>query len=438
MIIIAIDNETVFNQLKNKIQIELKTHVYNYDIQKREDVVELVNKSSELNEEIILITKENLDSDGLDTLMFIKKLKFYKENIRIIWNTDFLKTDVKSILYANEVFDIIEDDNFNIDRIINSLKNGNNLNNNNNDNVINNKISNNDIKTQEKYENIINENKETNIKNDSTNQKNFIAVFGTSGSGKSYISNTIATSIVSQIDLKTCLIDMDFENSCIDILNNITSNDEGISSIVNDIELDKNISNIINNSLIAKNGVDYIINNTSIYDYKNKINTEHYLKIYNEINKRYQNIIVDLPSFPFIDVVSFTLNYATKVIFVVNANYTSLRQAVKYLELINKYFNISKNCISIAINKVSSDSLDIQIVKNILEGYNIALIVNFNKDLEKNINNNIFNFKEKIDVSPILLNKNNSNNVVKSNNKINNINKMLKQISLTSLFERNS
>lgn len=435
MIIIAIDNETVFNNLKNKIQIEIKEEVYSFDIQTKEDVIDLITKLSNiLNEKITLITKENLTSSGLNIEMYIKKLKFINNDIKIIFNTDVLSNATKTILYSNEIFTIVEDENFNIDKIISYLHNEkvNTVKMLSNNNMLNNNTTN---------DNILNKNKEVlSIENEGINTKNFIAVFGTSGSGKSYISNAIASSIVKEYSLKTCLVDMDFENSSIDILNNITNNEEGISSIVSQIDLDKNITNIINNAVVTKNKLDYIINNTSIYDYKNKINTEHYLKIYNELNKRYQTVIVDLPAFPFIDVVSFTLNYATKVIFVINPNYASLRQAVKYLELINKYFNISKNCINIVVNKVTNDSLKMDIIKNILEGYNIIISVDFNKNLESNINNNIFNLTESIDVLPIVLNEDEINYEYTNKNKNKSlfINNIFKIMNVNSLFERKS
>ena len=404
MIIIAIDNEKAFYEIKYEIEKDLKEEVYIFDINSKEEVLELVERLSKKTDEITLITKSNLDGEINDEI-YIQKLKNSNKDIKIIWNTTFLTQDKKSLLLANEIFNIIISDDYNTEKIIENIKNKNRIIYDGRD------VSNND---NYNYNSNNNEEDKLNIKNNIID-KQFIAVYGTSGSGKSYITNLIAQNISKICNIKPCVVDMDFENSNIDIINNIENTNKGISKIVDDIDLNKNISNSLIENTIKSSKVDYIISNTSIYEYKNKLTSEHYLKIYNELNKKYQCVLVDLPSFPFIDVVSFSLNYATKVIFVINSNYISLRQAIKYLELINKHFNIPKNCIDIVINKNSKDSLNLNYIKDVLEGYNINLIIPFNNYLEKNINNNIFNFNDSIDVSNIFYNKK-INNIKEFNN----------------------
>ena len=412
MIIVAINNEDAFSKLKQQIENRIKEEIYMFDICCKEEVIELLAKfSNKYKEKITLITREKLSSNLTDK-EYIKNLKEINKDLKIVWCTTTLTNEDKSFLLSEEVFNILVSEEFNIEKIVESIKSK--------DKIIYDGRINNDNKAKKdiSYINNISKNSSNNI------DKQFIAVYGTSSSGKSYVTNIIAHSIVNQTSVKPCIIDMDFENSNIDILNNLDSKDKGISKIVDEININSNIKETINSNTIIKNKIHYIISNTSIYDYKNKISTEHYFKIYNEVNKKYHSILVDLPSFPFIDVVSFTLNYATKIIFVVNPNYISLRQAIKYLELINKHFNIPKNCINIVINKITKNSLTIEYIKEVLNEYNIILAIPFNENEEKNINSNLFKTQESININN-LFNEENVNLLgnIKINEKILNENK---------------
>ena len=411
MIIVAIDNDEIYN----KIKLRLGENIYSFDIVTKEEVIMLIEKIKEQKkyDKLVIVTKENLDGKLSDE-EYIKQIKILDKDTKIIWNTTKLLDKDKQMLLGNEIFNIIIGEEFNVNKIIDSI--------NNDDKIV--------YETNVENYNV-NDNSNNNEKFKVFNRE-FIAVYGTNGSGKSYISNLLSKNIAKDIVNNICMVDMDFENSCIDILNNIDFKDKGISAICQNIDLNRNITDNINSNIVKKNKIDFILNNTTIYDYKNKINTQHYFKIYNELNKRYQTVIVDLPSFPFIDVVSFTLNYATKVIFVVNANYISLRQSVSYLELLNKHFNIPKNSINIIINKVSKNSLSLNYIKNILNDYNIILEVPFNENEEDNINNNFCNNKNNIDIDKIFNSKINKPNKIKEIKILNTFFNIFKERSLRS------
>ncbi len=368
MIIIAINNEKAFEDIKLKIEKDTNKFVYNYDITTREETVELlhkINKNLNKSEELVLITTENL-SGNINTEKYIEQIKMISKKIKIIYFTSRLSESIKKILLSNEIFNIIEATEYDPTIILNNITQDSKL-------IYK-------YKYEPSIRDIHKHEQELDLK------KEFIAVYGASGSGKSYISDLLSKNFCYKYKSKTCLVDMDFENSSIDILNNLHSNDSSVSKIAHEIELNKSINSIISNATIKKNSISYILNNTSMYEYKNKINTNHYLKIYNELNKNYNTIIVDLPSFPFIDVVSFTLNYATKIIFVVNPNYLSLRQSIRYLEFITKHFDIPKEIINIIINKSTKNSLSNKEISQILYGYTIINTINYNTQLESSIN----------------------------------------------------
>ena len=71
--------------------------------------------------------------------------------------------------------------------------------------------------------------------------------------------------------------------------------------------------------------------------------------MYAEAEKNYDEIIIDLPSAPFLDVVPFSLMQADKILFVVNPNFISIRQAVKYIDLMVNVWQIDKEKIYLII-----------------------------------------------------------------------------------------
>lgn len=367
-ILVALNNDFV----KMKLEEKFKENVYKYDLCTKEEVIEFLTSK---NEPFVVITKENLDG-MLDSKMYIKQIRLASPTSKIIYIVENLNSEYKQFLFANEVFNILESDSLNIENIIESILD---------DNKVVYKDSN------KKSSDNINEplfEYKVNVENQIISKKK-IAVYGTSGAGKSLVSSIISKRISEEVKVSIALLDMDIQNPSIDIYNNIDTNNDGLTQIVDDLDKRQNINKIIDKYMIKdKNNKNlwYMTNNASIFDIQNKFSNRYYEEIYSSIIKKFDFSVIDLPSSPFLDVVYYTLSSADNIFFVINPNYTSIRQGLKYLDLLTKLWNIPKSKIKLIVNKVQNNSLENIQIENLLEGYEIILNIPYIKDIDSYIN----------------------------------------------------
>ncbi len=370
-ILVALDNEFI----KQKIDENFKDDVYKYDLETKENVLEFLSAQSE---QYIVITRDNL-SGNLDGKLYIKHIKLAMENVKIVYIVENLTEEYKSFLFANEVFNIIEGESVNVYDVIEAI---------NNDKIViykNEESKNTEIK-EECFKNY---NLEVNMF-----PKQIVAVFGTSGAGKSIVSSIISKEVAKNINSNIALVDMDIQNSSIDLINNVESVDNTLMQIIDDVDKSYGISDTIEKYMIndrnSKN-LWYITNNCSIYDIQHKLSNTYYNKIYSSLYFKYDYLFIDLPASPFLDVVPYTLSVATKVLFVVNANYISIRQAIKYLNLITKVWDNDSSKIYIIVNKIQNNSLEKSQIESLLAGYKIIGEIMYDKNMEAYINGAMLN-----------------------------------------------
>ncbi|MCX8075151.1 MAG: hypothetical protein N2749_06155 [Clostridia bacterium] len=362
-IVIAMDNL----KLKNELEIVYSEEMYNHDINYMEGVIEYLSKTKTTLKRV-LITKDSLQGNLIKE-MYIKQIKLADSNVKVILFVKELTDKYKEFLFANEIFSIIEGDVINIEKLIECIDE--------------------DSKVIYKY--IDDAKKNSNeylmkVKNQVIT-KQFISIFGTSGSGKSYVSSILSEKISEDLKINVALLDMDLQNPAIDILNNLDFSNNSLSELVDNIDKNIKIESEITSIMKRRNkNISYMTNNSAIYEYQNKLNKSYYERIYDCCKNNYDYILVDLPSSPFIDVVKYTLSISTKIFFVVNPNYISIRQAVKYLDLITKLWSISKEKICIIINKIQKGSLDNLQIKSLLGNYTLITNIYFNYSLEEYIN----------------------------------------------------
>lgn len=367
-IILALDNEFV----REKVNEIYKEKVHNYDLITKEELIEFLSIKKE---PYIVITKENL-SGNIDPKMYIKQIRLASPNSKIIYIVEKLDSDYKQFLFANEVFNILESKNLNIDNIISSIEE--------------------DTKVVYKSinDNVLENIKEpffeykVNVGNHILTKKKF-AIYGTSGSGKSLVSSIISKCISHDLNLSIALLDMDIQNPSIDIFNNINNCGDGLTQIIDEMDKKQNINNIMDKYMIKdkdNKNLWYMTNNASIFDIQNKFSNKYYEKIYASITEKFDFSVIDLPSSPFLDVVSYTLSECDNIFFVLNPNYVSIRQAIKYLDLLTKLWNIPKYKIKLIVNKIQKNSLEELQIENLLEGYEIVLNIPYIKDIDSYIN----------------------------------------------------
>lgn len=369
-IILALNNEYI----KKELEKEYK-QVYKYDISTKENLIEYIARKENQNSDVIVITKENL-SGNIDKRLFPKQIRIANKHIRVIYIVEKLEDEYKKYLFSNEIFTIIESNNLNYSTLKEVIDEDKLV-------IYKDLESTNSISVNEpaiKYN--------YNVKNQVIPKK-MIAVYGTSGSGKTYVSSLISKNISKDLNLSLVLLDMDIQNPAIDIFNNLPINNNGLNQIVTDVDKQERINKLIDKYTIKdKNNKKlwYMTSNTTLFDCQNKLSNKYYNEIYKSICDKFDYSIVDLPSSPFLDVVPYTLKRADIIYFVVNPNYISIRQAIKYLDLLNKLWDIPKNNIKIIVNKIQKNSLDNFQIKSLLSGYEIVCNLTFIEDLESYIN----------------------------------------------------
>ncbi len=385
-IIVAMENVKLYEAICNQFQ----GSVYDHDISYMEGVIEYLCNYTKKEDSPLVITKDTLNG-SLTRHTYIKQMKLANPNVRIIMFVKHLDNEYKEFLFANEVFNIIEAESVDIGYLKNV--------------ILNNKV------TVYKYV----ESKDDSLKNKVCENgaiypstkivtKQVISVFGTSGAGKTYISNMLIKNLALKLNLKACFLDMDILNPASDILNDIDNNKCNLLNLVEDIDKDKMSNSISDYMYTSKrlSNVSYLTNNSSIYDCQNKLCTSHYNKIYDRCLKEFDLVMIDLPASPFLDVVKYSLQTSDKILFVVNPNYISIRQAIKYLELITNLWGVAKSRIYLVINKVKKNSLESIQIENLLNEYNCVLNVIYDEEIEGYLNGATNKINEKIDIKKVL------------------------------------
>ncbi|MBR5227418.1 MAG: DUF87 domain-containing protein [Clostridia bacterium] len=343
-VLIALENSNLVDKLKKTG----KYLVHDKDITYQEGVLEYVSKYST----DIIITKDTLQG-SMTKEIFLKQIKLIAPKIKVILFTNEITENYKGFLFANDIFNIIESDTANFTEILDLI--------------------------ESKEGQVIYKNRQNNEKVSNSVKvitKKIVAVFGTSGAGKSYFSSILSYIVSKKIKLNTLLIDMDTQNSAIDIYNNVNNYSTSLLQVMEDIDNDDFNSNSLYDSMTRakKNSkLSFLLNNIGIYEAQNKLTTEYYSKIYNEAGSKFDVTIVDLPASPFLDVVPYTLTLASDVFFVINPNFISVRQAIKFLDLMVNVWGVSKQNIHIVINKKTQESLELKQVETLLRNYKVCL-----------------------------------------------------------------
>ena len=378
-ILVALDNK----EIKEKIDEIYNQDVYEYDITTKENVIEFLSNTKD---DYIVITKEDLNGN-LDGKLYIKHLKLARSNLKIIYIVKKLDDEYKKFLFANEVFNILEGDIFDINDILDAIKEDKMV-------IYNNKYNKDELQEECLNEYLL----DVNIL-----KKQIVAIYGTSGAGKSILSSIIAKNVAKYTHTDVALLDMDIENSAIDIINNVEESNS-LMQIVEDVDktykVEGDISKYVVNDKVNKN-LAYVTNNCSIYDVQNRLSNKYYNKIYSSLYSKYDYLFIDLPASPFLDVVQYSLNVATKIFFVVNANYISIRQAVKYINLITKFWDNDNSKIYIIVNKVQNNSLETSQIESLLGGYKIIAEIEYNKNMESYINGAFSDIDVKLNMDKI-------------------------------------
>ena len=350
-ILVALDN----NEIKEKLNIKYGNKVYNYDFSYKEDVIEYLKRYSY---DYIILTRLDLPGN-ISYKEYILSLKKLSNKSKIVIILNKLNIDDKKFLYANEIFNIIEGNEIDIDVIYNQ------------------------IETEDKvvYKTIYK-------KPNENNTRRSIAVLGTNGAGKSFVSYLIANSIAKYTKKDVALISMDSKNSCQEILGNINCIDYETSEYINEISKnEENVEKYVNQSNYYKN-LWYIISKNN-YNQKNN-NNINIKKFIENLENKYNYVVFDTSTCYLNSDVSQLIDWVDEIIFVINPNYISLKQAKFLLDFLSNSLNVKNNKIKIVVNKIGEFSLDIRQIKSILKLDNKIMNIKYLKMVEGYINGIIY------------------------------------------------
>lgn len=350
-ILVALDN----NEIKEKLNIKYGNKVYNYDFSYKEDVIEYLKRYSD---DYIILTRLDLPGN-ISYKEYILNLKKLSNKSKIVIILNKLNIDDRKFLYANEIFNIIEGNEIDIDVIYNQ------------------------IETEDKvvYKTIYK-------KPNENNTRRSIAVLGTNGAGKSFVSYLIANSIAKYTKKDVALISMDSKNSCQEILGNINCIDYETSEYINEISKnEENVEKYVNQSNYYKN-LWYIISKNN-YNQKNN-NNINIKKFIENLENKYNYVVFDTSTCYLNTDVSQLIDWVDEIIFVINPNYISLKQAKFLLDFLSNSLNVKNNKIKIVVNKIGEFSLDIRQIKSILKLDNKIMNIKYLKMVEGYINGIIY------------------------------------------------
>lgn len=350
-ILVALDN----NEIKEKLNIKYGNKVYNYDFSYKEDVIEYLKRYSD---DYIILTRLDLPGN-ISYKEYILSLKKLSNKGKIVIILNKLNIDDRKFLYANEIFNIIEGNEIDIDVIYNQ------------------------IETEHKvvYKTIYK-------KPNENNTRRSIAVLGTNGAGKSFVSYLIANSIAKYTKKDVALISMDSKNSCQEILGNINCIDYETSEYINEISKnEENVEKYVNQSNYYKN-LWYIISKNN-YNQKNN-NNINIKKFIENLENKYNYVVFDTSTCYLNTDVSQLIDWVDEIIFVINPNYISLKQAKFLLDFLSNSLNVKNNKIKVVVNKIGEFSLDIRQIKSILKLDNKIMNIKYLKMVEGYINGIIY------------------------------------------------
>ena len=350
-ILVALDNK----EIKEKLNIKYGNKVYNYDFSYKEDVIEYLKRYSD---DYIILTRLDLPGN-ISYKEYILSLKNLSNNSKIVIILNKLNIDDRKFLYANEIFNIIEGNEIDIDVIYNQ------------------------IETEDKvvYKTIYK-------KPNENNTRRSIAVLGTNGAGKSFVSYLIANSIAKYTKKDVALISMDSKNSCQEILGNINCIDYETSEYINEISKnEENVEKYVNQSNYYKK-LWYIISKNN-YNQKNN-NNINIKKFIENLENKYNYVVFDTSTCYLNTDVSQLIDWVDEIIFVINPNYISLKQAKFLLDFLSNSLNVKNNKIKIVVNKIGEFSLDIRQIKSILKLDNKIMNIKYLKMVEGYINGIIY------------------------------------------------
>lgn len=330
------------------------------------------------------LEKSNYDALVLSGLLqgefeiseFVRQIRNKNSAIRIVIVTDEVTGLFKRKMAEFNVVDVFADNTVSIEEIIDALEREESLLEKRERKTANSYIT----KKEEKVVAPVNEMPREYV---ATQKQEVIVVTGTSGAGKSTVAVNFSRMLSKKTRAKVLLIDLDTLNGNIDEILDIHRVPQNVKIVLDEnkkcglnyaVELiNKNRfdTNILDELVIKSGNLDVLTGNTSLHYCQNVLNKDHYAKILEAAKEKYDFIIIDTSSNIFLDSLKWAAQIASKILFVTEANYLSMKKSTQLLSVLVTNWTVWKEKIKIVVNKENAQTLGVDVVEQILEDYEL-------------------------------------------------------------------
>lgn len=328
------------NSLNSRLKEQENVEVIGNDIPYQDGVLDILKGNSSIN---VLILHENLVGE-FEIKEFINKILEINSSLEIVFIMENENTRLRSFLEKKNISKIFTDGEFELNEIIRKILKEDDRNFN--------------IEVEKLKELIDMENSKKTFK-----ESKVVAISGNYGSGKSILTSLLGQA-AKKNKIKTIIIDFDIINNSI---NTIFRVKRYSSYEDNDI-----------NSLITKIGnyLDVFCGIDTLFTEENKISFEKVENLISELKDIYDLILIDTSSETVLKFIKVVLANVDKVIFLVEPNLLQIKKAENLLEIYVEDWEIYPKKIEILFNKVNSNSIDKDILKEIFGKFKIIGKIN--------------------------------------------------------------
>lgn len=364
-VLTALGNPILNMELKNYRELDVLSN----DLQYQDAIIEFLEK--EKNIDYIILSEVLSGNRNIEEI--VDEIYITNKNINIIVIAENKNKDLERLLKEKKIKKIFINNKIEINDIVQSLRTVKtvNLENNIKQSIFkNNRINNGDVNHE---------------------KNNIITILGNSGSGKSIFSVNLAKTMKNN---KVLIIDFD-------ILNNSIHTILGVKKL----NKNENLKNEYIKNIVKINNKLDLISGTDLMFKSNKLKPNNLLKIINKLKKDYDYIIIDTSSECFFDYNKALIKSSYYSIFLLEGNLLEIKKANRLLEIYTNNWNIEKEKIKIVLNKYNSNSIDVNILKDIFSKFELVGILSSSDYYNKVINSNyklIINNKLKKDYIKVL------------------------------------
>lgn len=348
-IITAIGDNTLNSKLEGIDLIE----VIGNDIPYQDGVLDILKGNSEIN--VLILNEELLGEYNIKD--FIIKILDINKQLKILFLMENENSYLRKFLEKRGVHNIYYKDEFDIENIVNDILEKDNIQN------INSEI--------EELKRIIKKEKSKKF----IKKSKVIAISGNYGSGKSLITSLLGKSS-KKIGMKTVIIDFDVINNSINTIFRVKK----YKNYENKGELECFITHISTN-------LDIFCGIDALFTEENKINFEKVEKLVSDLKEIYDVILIDTSSETTLKYMKSVFANVDKIIFLLEPNLLEIKKAENLLEIYIEDWEVFPKKIDVLLNKVNSNSVDQDIVKEIFERFRIIGKINYSIKFTEIANN---------------------------------------------------